>query len=369
MRIGIPGFEQYSARRGIGRYATTLASLWQRWGHEVVPVRFIQTRVPGLRNLAWGLPREDLRHVDVIFLPNFLGAEALLFSRTVPRVVSVVHDVGGVDCLEDRKEQSLLSNVLYRLSLYAVKLCTRVASDSEFTRSRLIHHTRIDPSRVVTIYPGVDHRVFKPGDRLASRRDMRARGLAVSDEDTLMIYVGAEYRRKNLPFLIDAFAAYYRKGAPGAKLLKVGNGHDAKARARTLDQMRRRGLRSEQDVLFVENINDELLAELYCSSDVFVTASKYEGFGLPLLEALSCGKEAVAARSGALPEVGGVGTRYVDVHQPADFAAAMEAAALDAHRNPLGNEAGITRARGFDWTTTARSVLRLLEEAACVEHR
>jgi glycosyltransferase involved in cell wall biosynthesis len=100
---------------------------------------------------------------------------------------------------------------------------------------------------------------------------------------------------------------------------------------------------------------------LYSGSDVFVTASKYEGFGLPLLEAMACGLPCVVSNAGALPEVGGDAALYVDPEDAVGFADRMEEVAGSEHDHLV--ERALDRAAQFDWEKTAHGILDVLERA------
>ncbi len=360
MRIGIPDLHRYDAKRGIGRTITTLVSIWRDWGHQVVSLSPRRSRLPVLRNVLWGLvsPVSDL---DAMFLGDVRGAELLLFTpRQVP-TVTMVYDIGGIDCAEDRAEATLLSTPVLRLSLLAARRSTRLVSISDFTAQRLQRYAPALASRTSTVHCGVDREVFYPRDRLESRAVLRGSGLRLQDDDFVAVYVGAEYARKNLAGLIDAFALF-RARCPHAKLLKVGAAHSPTARAQTEAAIERNGLVAGLHIVFVDDPDDDAMVHLYNGSDVFVTASKYEGFGLPLLEAMSCGLPCVVSNAGALREVGGDAALYVDPGDTAGFADRMEQVARSQH-DDLGWRAA-ERSAQFDWKKTCAAILHILQISA-----
>jgi len=360
LRIGIPDLERFNPQRGIGRIATTLASHWAAWGHTVVSLSTSRVRLPVFRNmrLCWARSPRD---VDILFLPDVWEAQLLSFSPSSLPSVVMVHDIGMIDCSEDVAANSVLTRALFRSALHAARRSMWVVADSEFTRSRLLCYAPGLAPKANVIHAGVDHAIFRPGDRLQARAAARAKGVPLSDGDNVAIYVGAEYPRKNLPALISAFARV-RSRLPTARLLKVGASHDANARAATLDALQKERLVFGRDVLFVENAEDSFLAELYRAADVFVSASKYEGFGLPLLEAMACGIPAVVSNAGSFPEIGGDAALYVDPDDVDGFAARVEEV-LGSDREAFARRA-VGRAARFDWQKAARQVLDILQSAA-----
>jgi glycosyltransferase involved in cell wall biosynthesis len=152
--------------------------------------------------------------------------------------------------------------------------------------------------------------------------------------------------RKNLERLVEA---YRRARLNGLPLLVVG----AEGWG---------GVRVEGDgVRWLGEVRDEELARLYRGARCVAYVSLYEGFGLPVLEAMACGTPVVAARNAALEEVAGEAAVLVDPLDPDAIAAGL-AEALD--RGPELRERGLERARAFDWHRVARETVAVYREAA-----
>jgi glycosyltransferase involved in cell wall biosynthesis len=359
MRIGIPDLDRFNPKRGIGRHVTTIVAYWQHAGQEIVPLVSRRTGLALLRNLNWGLIG-SLSDVDVVFIPHVVGAESLLFlPKSVP-TVTIIHDIGGVDCPEDRTESTLLTGPLLRLALRAACRSSRVVTISDFTKQRLLNYSACFAHKTSTVYLGVDHDVLFQRDRLRSRAFLRDRDLPISDRDFVVICVGAEYARKNLVTLIDALALL-RSRVPSVRLVKVGSSHGTNNRDVISRRMRQQGLAAGSDVVFVEDVDDTILSYLYCGADVYVSTSKYEGFGLPLLEAMACGLPCVVSNAGALPEVGGDAALYVDPDDSAGFADRIEEVARCQHGYLV--ERALARATEFSWEKTSQTTLAILTAA------
>jgi glycosyltransferase involved in cell wall biosynthesis len=140
---------------------------------------------------------------------------------------------------------------------------------------------------------------------------------------------------------------------------------------RVREYLLRAGFRDDdlRGVQFLERVPAEDLAGLYSLAGLFVIPSHYEGFGLSLLEAMTCGCPVVASRTGALPEISGGAALLADPTDPADFANQIRRAARDESlRNELRTK-GRERAAFFSWEKTAGSTILGLEEAVQQQHR
>ena len=106
------------------------------------------------------------------------------------------------------------------------------------------------------------------------------------------------------------------------------------------------------------------LVELYAACDLFVFPSFYEGFGLPILEAMACGRAVACSNCTAMPEVAGDAAQYFDPRSPEDMAFAMASLLTDTDKRRRFERAGVERARGFSWARTARMTLDVYRTAA-----
>ncbi len=201
----------------------------------------------------------------------------------------------------------------------------RILAVSERTKADLVELYGI-PERKITVTPNAVDPAFIP-------RDTLSRGMYV-------LFVGAVQERK------DPLAALAAAEAAGLPLVVVGPEKESKLAA----ELRRRGADLRGYVPQAE------LVELYAGAAALVLPSRYEGFGLPVLEAMACGTPVVATPDPALREVAGDAAIFAE---PARLGEAVRRAI--AERDRL-REAGIERARAFSWAETARRTLAVYEE-------
>ena len=266
--------------------------------------------------MAWSLPR-TLRQ---------LGAElchtqyALPLRAPCPSVVTV-HDLSFErrHDLMGRKDRFVFRRVVPR----AVRGAERVLTVSERTKRDLVELYEVPPERVVVTPNGVDP-AFAPGP----------------GPHDYVLAVGAIQRRK------DQLAALRAAAEVGLPLVVAGPEKDTAVAA----ELRQGGARLEGYV------DTERLAELYRGAACLVQASRYEGFGLPVLEAMASGTPVVAVREPALEEVAGDAAVFVDGAKLAD---GIRTALADRDRLAA---AGLERARAFSWRATAEKTLAVYRE-------
>ena len=252
-------------------------------------------RRPPLPARAADLPEQLLLPLDL----RRAGADvvhALSIYRTalapgVPAVVSV-HDVAPLMWPEHYLRRGLLHRLLYR----AARQATVVLTVSDAAGVDVARHLGLPPERIVTT-PLAAGESFAPADPRPTRA-------LLGFEDPYLLYVGGLANpdwRKNLPALVQAFADWRRCRQRPEKLVLAGGVGPAG------EELRRLARELDAPVVLPGFVPDADLPALYSGASCFVTASRYEGFGLPVLEAISCGTPVVAFPAGAVAEVGGPG--------------------------------------------------------------
>jgi glycosyltransferase involved in cell wall biosynthesis len=298
---------------------------------------------------------------EQFILPRKLGGD-LLWSPansgpiTVGRQVLTLHDASILDHAEwyEGKYAYWYNWMLPKV----VRKAARIITVSAHAKNRIVERLRVDESKVVAIANGVEPR-FQPAAPEAIANLRRKLDLP----EAFFLYVGSLEPRKNLPLLLKAWDRLQSKDF---QLLVGGKaGH----------VFRRHGLTETRNVRFLGRVDDEDLPTLYSSAHAFIFPSLYEGFGLPLLEAMACGCPVISADTTSLPEV--CGPAFDAVLQPDGAAAYFDPndleSMVDSIRRMMDCSAGqrqqmsqncLRRAARFSWKTAAAETLEVLESAA-----
>jgi len=282
----------------------------------VLPV-LLAARSQELR-MAWTLPR-TLRRLGAALVHT---QYALPYRCPCPAVVTI-HDLSFEHGLMGRRDRLVFERVVP----HAARTAARVLTVSERTKRDLVEHYGIPPERVVVTPNGVDP-AFHPATQTAAARPYA-------------LAVGAIQERKNQR------AALAAARDAGLELVVVGPVKDERAAA----ELREGGARLEG---YVEV---ERLAELYRGAACLVQSSRYEGFGLPVVEAMASGTPVVTVPDPALVEV--AGEAAVVVPEP-ELAAGIRRAVEE--RDTLAAK-GLERARAFTWEAAARATVTAYAEA------
>ena len=290
------------------------------------------------------------RPPDLLFVPSHVLP--LIHPR---RNVVTVHDLGYHYYPQ---AHTLFQNLYLRWSTrFNARTADRVLADSIATRDDLVHYYRIPQEKIVVVYPGRDE-TMAPETDPQRLEEVRARyGLS----DRYLLYVGTLHPRKNLVRLVQAFA-----GLRDAAVSDLGDlqlvlaGQKGWLYEEIFAEVRRQG--QQERVVLTGYVPDDDLPLLLGGALAFVFPSLYEGFGLPVLEAMACGTPVVCSNTSSLPEVAGDAALLVDPLDVSDMTAAMVRLLTDGDLRQSLIESGFQRVQQFSWRRCARETLRVLED-------
>lgn len=227
----------------------------------------------------------------------------------------------------------------------------RIITISEFSKNEIIKHTGIPADRIDVIYCGVDRNVFYP-----KRDKSPLKELGIRENQKVILYVGSEEPRKNLRTLIEA-VALVRQEVPDIVLLKVGSPGMGGDRKKTLMVIKSYHL--EDKVFFTGDIAEEMLAKYYNAADLFVFPSLYEGFGLPIIEAMSCGCPVIAANTTSIPEVANDAAILVPTDDLGKYSEKMIELFMNEALMNIFREKSLSHAARFSWEDAAEKTLSI----------
>lgn len=360
-------------QEGIKRYILTLLREWDALGYirdrEHHILCYLKKELPELDEFPRGieaiitgsrstflfqqmrLPLELSRDKpDVFFSPSYLLP---FFYPRAKKSVVTIHDIVFSAYPEDFDWKSGFDKwYIPNAAHMSAKRATFILTPSEFSKKEMKRHWKIDPAKIF-VTPLAGNINFAKTQPLLPRQDF-------------ILCIGSLFNRRHAGELIQAF---YRivKAQPALRLIFVGK--DRTNPPQHIDaliekanyRLRRKAIER------LESISDEELLRLYYSARALVLISDYEGFGLPVLEALSCGLPVLVSKKGSLPEIAGEAALYVnDPSNIYEISKKLMTLLTDATLRRDLKSKGLKQAQTFNWTKTAKETWQILTLAANV---
>jgi glycosyltransferase involved in cell wall biosynthesis len=235
---------------------------------------------------------------------------------------------------------------------YAARHADKIIAVSHNTEQDLSRLLKIPPSKIKVIYQGINP-VYRPVTEPSEVDKLKQR---YNIKDKFILYLGAITARKNLIRLIRAY--YLLKKAKGIEQqLVIAGPRGYPHSGEVTGIVKELGL--EQDVVFTGYIDEHEALLLYNAALLFVYPSLYEGFGLPVLEAMACGCPVIASRTSSLPEISGDAAVFFDTYDIDEIADLMYTVVVNRKLREDLIQKGFARALQFQWANTARETLGL----------
>lgn len=370
MLLAIDGYEANArVRVGIGRYAFELLThIYLRMGHDSTgfeearvylpdrPLSHMPKRTPfwqyAIRKpktlwTFWALPlslRMDTPRPDVIFSPTHYIPR----FTAIPRVMAIM-DVSYLTYPELFRPQDL--HKLVHWTHYSVTHAAAIITISEFSKNAIIKAYHVSQTKVHVVYPALPDVLVKKGMELTQNQ--------VRLPKRYILSVGTLQPRKNFVRLIEAFSRLADTEIELCIVGKKGWMYEDILNAPSVYGVNER-------VHFLDFVPDEQLPELYTHAEVFALPSLYEGFGLPVLEAMVHGVSVVVSKSSSLPEIAGNAGIYVNPEEADSIkeglGRALKEKGTQAEKARI--KLGKSLAAKFNWDVSAKKTLEVLEQVA-----
>jgi glycosyltransferase involved in cell wall biosynthesis len=235
--------------------------------------------------------------------------------------------------------------------LYCRKAAAFIAV-SRAVKTDVVKYVGVAPQKVFAIHNGFDPGVFQPVHDAARLQEVRAR---YKLPEHFILWAGQIESRKNVARLLQAFALI-KDAVPHSLVMAGEQRWSTHSELRAIEEL---GITDR--VCFPGWVNHGDLPAVYCLADLFAFPSLYEGFGIPLLEAMACGCPIVTANTCAPPEVTDGAAYLVDPLNVAEIARGMQSVIVDRTRREAMITRGIARAKDFGWEKCAREILAMFD--------
>ena len=314
---------------------------------RLIPVKAVNL----LRRLGLNLPFEFLakNRGDVYLFPNFI-AQPSIFG--IPSI-TVIHDLAFLEKPDTVSEKNRKD--LARFVPTVLRKSKHIIANSQGTKQRIIDRYKISEGRISVVTPAINHQTFYPRlekDVSAVRRKYRLPARYI-------MYTGTLDPRKNVEGILHSYAALDKKLKKEYGLvLAGGKGWKDESILATIDELRAAG----ESILTTGYVPDKDLPSIYTGASLFVYPSFYEGFGIPLLEAMACGVPVISADNTSLPEVVGSAGLYVKAEDEEGLTLLMERVLTNSGLASQLREKGFKQAKKFSWEKSAQELLAVLEK-------
>lgn len=270
---------------------------------------------------------------DIVHATSQTLAPAIYF-KNISKFVVTVHDLAPMVYPTEISNMSL--KFQYLLTPKALKKADRIIADSNFTKNELLRLTKLNESKIDVVYLGVDHERYRPIDK----RECKGKfGLDPEDKHILVVSSNLEHKRMDLAKKLFDQIHSKRKDV---KMIKAGYGE---------------GLEGE-GIISLGWVPEDDMPHLFNASDAYLHTSEYEGFGLPVLEAMSCGIPVIASNKASIPEVVGECGALLDFHMLKYSKVVSE---ISSRIDGGIDGDAIEWSRNFSWGKTARDTLEIYE--------
>ncbi len=287
-----------------------------------------------------------IRPPDILFVPAHTMP---VIRRPNLKTIVTIHDLGAEFLAEYHQfpQKYYLNWATEYVALHA----SHIIAVSESTKKDLVKQFKVDPKRITVVYEAVDTNKFSP--RGTKEIEQTKKELGITKK--YLLFVGTIQPRKNLLRLIEAFSKLENKslelvlaGKPGWLFEEI---YEAPKKFKV-----------EGRVKFVGYVKDDQLPALYSGAEMFVFPSLYEGFGLPILEAMACGTAVLTSKTSSMPEVSGGNAVLVNPNKINEISSGIESLLKDKLLYRKLSDSGKKWASKFTWEETARETIKVFEK-------
>jgi len=297
---------------------------------------------------------------DLLFIP----------SHTIPLVhpektIVTIHDL-AFKHFPELFSGADLAYQNFGLNL-AVKNAAHVITVSENSKKDIVKYTGINPNKISVIYHGYDQSLYKPLTQEEIDRNNRLKNNSLIASDIIskmpyIFFVGRLEEKKNVLGLIKAYQLLRKEPKIKHKLVLAGNPGYGYDKIKECISALPKDIKN--DIIELGYVNNQKLADWMKNADVFFFPSLFEGFGIPVIEAMASGVPVIASNTTSIPEIVGSAGVLIDPHKTYDMAVALSKVINDKKFKSSLISKGKVRASMFSWQKSAEKTLKVFEKVS-----
>jgi glycosyltransferase involved in cell wall biosynthesis len=371
------GFKAHK-HRGIGHYAKQFIDELLNRYHNEYQYTFLQEK---------GFPVDDiLKHQELIFhipvrinakpvqiissqwtlshtvkqnkfsLIHFLSHTDASFRLNSPFIVSVMDTITLSQSNLYTRTQQIKQQMMHAIGQRIVQRAIRIIAISEHTKKDIVKYYNVPSEKIDVVYLAADKYFFDPYSKNEKDAILAKYGI----NKPYVFYVGGIDPRKNVNIIFKSLRLLLEKQQYCPILAFAGNISNQREYPAMLNLIRTLGI--ENRIKFLGYVEDKDLPLLYSASIAFIYPSLYEGFGLPVLQAMAAGTPVITTKLSSIPEVAGNAALYIDPNDPLSLAQTMEGIISNNTLRLSLIDAGRKQASLFSWKRTANETLNVYNE-------
>lgn len=321
------------------------------WRYKVLKPKRLWTKIALPLALYTAKQKPDLVFTPTHYIPRFV-------PRGIKRVVTIF-DLSFLHFPEMFTKKDLWQ--LKNWTKFSVENADLIITISKFSKNDIYKEYHFPKDKIIVAYPGYDKEKFIVRDTKSKTEEIRRK---YNIEDNYILYIGTIQPRKNLERLIEAFARIV-KGEQKIQLVIAGKtngeGKQGWMYEGILQAPEKLGI--EKSVKFLGFVPTDDLSLLLSEARAFILPSLWEGFGIPVVEAMACGTPVITSNVSSLPEVVGKAGLLVDPYSIDQIEQAMRTVITDKKLRQKYSKKGIIQAKKFSWRNMAKIVLKEFEKA------
>ncbi len=300
---------------------------------EIERIQRSESKIFGSMPFSW-LFRYKCKEADIVHATFHVIAPAIYFRRPKKFVITVL-DLAPLIDPSSLRDFSL--KLQWKFTPKVLKNADRIIAISQFTKDEIIRLLGIEENKIDVVYLGVDHSIYKPIDKIKCKEKV---GLCTEDKHILIASAG--YERKRLDLAKEIFKGI-TNSRDDVKMIKTG--YDEGLKGTSINM----GYIAEEDMPYLFN-----------AADVYMHTAEYEGFGLPILEAMACGVPVVVSDRASIPEVVGDYGNMVDLDSDDCVEQFVEKILSSIEKGK--DEKAVEESKEFSWEKTAKETFKVYEE-------